>query len=151
VDATLLEAWAGAKSFQRENRGTAPPDDRWKRGSNGEERNRACLSQFLNCTELYRTSVGAISAPLFSILPSTSGQLLLAALDIATGSVIGKCWPHHRAVEFRKFLAAIDRAVPPDLPIHLVLDNYATHKTKEIRKWFLHHPRYTSLPRTAPG
>jgi transposase len=68
---------------------------------------------------------------------------LFAALDIATGSVIGKCWPHHRAVEFRKFLAGIDRAVPADLAIHLVLDNYATHKTKEIRKWFLHHPRYT--------
>jgi len=67
----------------------------------------------------------------------------LAALDIATGSVIGKCWPHHRAVEFRQFLARIDRAVPADLAVHLVLDNYATHKTKEIRKWFLHHPRYT--------
>lgn len=68
---------------------------------------------------------------------------LFAALDIATGSVIGKCWPHHRAVEFGKFLAAIDRAVPADLAVHLVLDNYATHKTKEIRKWFLHPPRYT--------
>jgi transposase len=72
---------------------------------------------------------------------------LFAALDIATGSVIGKCWPHHRAVEFRKFLAGIDRAVPADLAVHLVLDNYATHKTKEIRRWFLHHPRYT-LPFT---
>ena len=68
---------------------------------------------------------------------------LFAALDIATGSVIGKCWPHHRAVEFREFLAGIDRAVPADLAVHLVLDNYATHKTKEIRRWFLHHPRYT--------
>ena len=68
---------------------------------------------------------------------------LFAALDIATGSVIGKCWPRHRALEFRKFLAGIDRAVPADLAVHLVLDNYATHKTKEIRKWFLHHPRYT--------
>jgi transposase len=68
---------------------------------------------------------------------------LFAALDIATGSVIGKCWPHHRAVEFRKFLAGIDRAVPADLAVHLVLDNYATHKTKEIRNWFLHHPHCT--------
>src|ERR1700674_4067552 len=68
---------------------------------------------------------------------------LFAALDIATGSEIGKCWPHHRAVEFRKFLAGIDRAVPADLAVHLVLDHYATHKTKEIRKWFLHHPRST--------
>src|SRR6266702_4884838 len=68
---------------------------------------------------------------------------LFAALDIATGSVIGKCWPRHRAIEFHKFLQHIDRAVPDDLAVHLVLDNYATHKTKEIRKWFLRHPRYT--------
>jgi transposase len=68
---------------------------------------------------------------------------LFAALDIATGSVIGKCWPRHRASEFRKFLQHIDRAVPPDLAVHLVLDNYATHKTEKIRKWFLRHPRYT--------
>jgi transposase len=66
-----------------------------------------------------------------------------AALDIATGSLIGKCWPRHRAVEFREFLAGIDGAVPADLAVHLVLDNYATHKTTKIRKWFLHHPRYT--------
>lgn len=68
---------------------------------------------------------------------------LFAALDIATGSVIGKCWPRHRAIEFHKFLQHIDRAVPPDLAVHLVLDNYATHKTEIIRKWFLRHPRYT--------
>jgi transposase len=68
---------------------------------------------------------------------------LFAALDIATGSVIGKCWPRHRAIEFHRFLQHIDRAVPPDLAVHLVLDNYATHKTEKIRKWFLRHPRYT--------
>ncbi len=67
---------------------------------------------------------------------------LFAALHIATGSVIGRCWPHHRAIEFRKFLNQIDRVVPADLTVHLVLDNYATHKTKEIRAWFLRHPRY---------
>src|SRR6266849_4566417 len=67
---------------------------------------------------------------------------LFAALDIATGSVIGKCWPRHRAIEFRKFLNQIDRAVPADVTVHLVLDNYATHKTKEIQAWFLRHPRY---------
>jgi transposase len=67
---------------------------------------------------------------------------LFAALDIATGSVIGQCWPRHRAIEFRKFLQQIDRVVPADLAIHLVLDNYATHKTEEIRKWFLRHPRF---------
>lgn len=67
---------------------------------------------------------------------------LFAALDITTGVVIGKCWPRHRAIEFGKFLGQIDRAVPADLTVHLVLDNYATHKTKEIRAWFLRHPRY---------
>ena len=67
---------------------------------------------------------------------------LFAALDVATGSVIGKCWPRHRAIEFRKFLKHIDRAVPADLTVHLILDNYATHKTKDIREWFLRHPRY---------
>jgi len=56
--------------------------------------------------------------------------------------VIGKCWPRHRAVEFRKFLNQIDRDVPAHLTVHLVLDNYATHKTKEIRAWFLRRPRY---------
>src|SRR5258708_30827788 len=67
---------------------------------------------------------------------------LFAALDIATGTVIGRCWPRHRAVEFRKFLEQIDRDVPADLTVHLVLDNYATHKTKEIQACFLRHPRY---------
>jgi transposase len=65
------------------------------------------------------------------------------ALDIATGSVIGNCWLRHRAREFRKFLAAHRSCGPArSSAIHLVLDNYATHKTKEIRKWFLRHPRY---------
>src|SRR5437879_11786253 len=67
---------------------------------------------------------------------------LFAALDIATGAVIGKCWPRHRAIEFRKFLNQIDRAVPDELTVHLVLDNYVTPKTKEIRAWILRHPRY---------
>jgi len=68
---------------------------------------------------------------------------LFAALDIATGAVIGKCWPRHRAREFRKFLQLIDRTVPADLAVHLILDNYATPKTEEIRRWLLRHPRYT--------
>ena len=58
---------------------------------------------------------------------------LFAALDIFTGRVIGECYPRHRAVEFREFLEVIDAAVPPDLEIHLVLDNYGTHhRTKEL-------------------
>src|SRR5450432_1860312 len=58
---------------------------------------------------------------------------LFAGLDIATGRVIGKCFPRHRAAEFRKFLDRIEANVPKDLDIHLVMDNYATHKTQLIR------------------
>jgi transposase len=67
---------------------------------------------------------------------------LFAALDIATGRVIGRCYQRHRAVEFRKFLATIDRAMPADLDLHLVLDNYATHKTPAVKAWLARHPRY---------
>ena len=67
---------------------------------------------------------------------------LFAALDIATGEVIGRCYPRHRSVEFRKFLTVIEKAVPKDLEVHLVLDNYTTHRTAMIHKWLLRHPRF---------
>jgi transposase len=67
---------------------------------------------------------------------------LFAALDIATGKVIGKCYGRHRAAEFRKFLDEIEAAVPRDLDVHLVMDNYATHKTPLIRKWLAKRPRW---------
>src|ERR1700740_2017729 len=67
---------------------------------------------------------------------------LFAALDIATGRVIGHCYQRHRAVEFRKFLAQVEQAVPADLDIHLVLDNYATHKAPPVKAWLARHPRY---------
>src|SRR6516162_2500666 len=67
---------------------------------------------------------------------------LFAALDIATGRVIGRCYQHHRAIEFRKFLAQVEQAVPADLDIHLVLDNYATHKAPPVNAWRVRHPRY---------
>lgn len=67
---------------------------------------------------------------------------LFAALDIATGRVIGRCYQRHRAVEFRRFLVAVDQAVPAGLDIHLVLDNYATHKTPAIKAWLARHRRY---------
>jgi len=67
---------------------------------------------------------------------------LFAALDVATGRVIGKTYRRHRAVEFRKFLNEIDRAVPEELEIHLILDNLATHKTPAVRRWFERHPRF---------
>jgi transposase len=67
---------------------------------------------------------------------------LFAALDIATGRVIGRCYPRHRASEFRKFLDEIEAAVPTDLDVHLVMDNYATHKTPIIRDWLVRRPRW---------
>jgi len=67
---------------------------------------------------------------------------LFAALDIATGHVIGKCYPRHRATEFRKFLDEIEANVPADLDVHLVMDNYATHKTQIIRDWLVKRPRW---------
>src|SRR5512138_2956027 len=67
---------------------------------------------------------------------------LFAALDIATGAVIGRCYPKHRSSEFRKFLDQIEANVPPDLDVHLVMDNYATHKTQPIRNWLAKRPRW---------
>lgn len=67
---------------------------------------------------------------------------LFAALDIATGRVIGKCYPRHRAIEFRRFLDEVEAAVPDDLDVHLVMDNYATHKTPLIRNWLAKRPRW---------
>jgi len=67
---------------------------------------------------------------------------LFAALDVKTGTVIGECHARHRALEFRRFLDTIELAVPPDLDIHLILDNYATHKTAAIRRWLAKRPRY---------
>lgn len=67
---------------------------------------------------------------------------LFAALDVATGKVIGRCFRRHRAKEFLKFLKQIDSEVPKELDLHLVLDNYATHKTPTIRRWLRRNPRF---------
>jgi transposase len=67
---------------------------------------------------------------------------LFAALDVKTGKVIGACHQRHRSIEFRKFLDQIDAAVPGNLDVHLIMDNYATHKTALIRSWFAKRPRY---------
>ena len=90
------------------------------------------------------------------VLPMRAGQLerrthdyqrhgvtsLFAALDIAAGNVLGKCYRRHRSVEFLDFLKRIDAAVPADMEIHLVLDNYGTHKTALVRQWLQKRPRY---------
>ena len=67
---------------------------------------------------------------------------LFAALDLASGSVIAQPYRRHRHQEFLRFLKLIDTAVPNGLDLHLVLDNYATHKTPAIKDWLLKHPRF---------
>ena len=67
---------------------------------------------------------------------------LFAALDVATGNVIGKCFRQHRAVEFRKFLNIVDKEVSKDLDVHIILDNISTHKTPAIKSWLIRHPRF---------
>ena len=67
---------------------------------------------------------------------------LFAALDVKTGTVIGECHRRHRSMEFRKFLDTIEQAVPQPLDVHLVLDNYGTHKTATIRRRLAKRPRF---------
>jgi transposase len=67
---------------------------------------------------------------------------LFAALEVATGKVIGECHRRHRSLEFRRFLDTIDSAVPPELQVHVVLDNYGTHKTPLIHRWLAKRPRF---------
>lgn len=67
---------------------------------------------------------------------------LFAALNVKTGEVIGKCHRRHRSLEFRKFLDRIDAAAPSDLDVHMILDNYGTHKTALIRRWVAKRPRF---------
>ena len=67
---------------------------------------------------------------------------LFAALDVKAGTVIGECHRRHRSVEFRKFLNTIDQTVPGELEVHVILDNYGTHKTPLIRRWQVQHLRF---------
>lgn len=92
------------------------------------------------------------------LLPMTPGQAergthdyvrngttsLFAALNVATGRVIGRCYKRHRSQEFLKFLKEIDAQVPrePGVQIHIIMDNYGTHKTPLVKRWFERHPEY---------
>lgn len=67
---------------------------------------------------------------------------LFAALDVVTGKVIGRLHRRHRSTEFLKFLRTIDQSVPADLDVHLIMDNYGTHKTPAVKRWFVRHPRF---------
>ncbi|MCA1694648.1 MAG: IS630 family transposase [Actinobacteria bacterium] len=93
------------------------------------------------------------SAPTLPMLPGTPARAshdykrngtssLFAALDIASGKVIQSLHARHRAIEFKKFLQTIDKHVPSDLEVHLILDNYSTHKTPAIKRWLAAHPRF---------
>ena len=67
---------------------------------------------------------------------------LFAALDVKTGEVIGQLHRRHRSQEFQRFLRRIDAAVPAELDVHLILDNYGTHKTPAVQRWVTRHPRF---------
>lgn len=67
---------------------------------------------------------------------------LFAALDVSSGAVIGECYRQHRHQEFLQFLRLVDSQVPPELDLHLVLDNYGTHKHPRVRGWLARHSRY---------
>ena len=93
------------------------------------------------------------TAPVLPMLPGTPERAthdyrragtssLYAALDLSTGKVIGRLHSRHRAIEFKQFLATLDREVPADLDVHLVLDNSSTHKTPAIQRWLAAHPRF---------
>lgn len=93
------------------------------------------------------------TAPCLPILPTTPARrshdyvrngttTLFAAFDAASGSVIAQPYRQHRHQEFLRFLKLIDTAVPAEYDLHLICDNYATHKTPEVRKWLLRHPRF---------
>jgi transposase len=93
------------------------------------------------------------SAPVLPMLPGTPERAthdykrsgtssLYAALDIGSGQLIGSLHARHRAVEFKKFLRRLDREVPAELEVHLILDNASTHKTPAIKKWLAAHPRF---------
>jgi transposase len=93
------------------------------------------------------------TAPSLPMLPGTPARRthdyvrngtasLFAALDVASGKVISQVHRRHRHQEFLKFLRTIDRNVPAELDVHLICDNYGTHKTPEIKRWFLRHARF---------
>ena len=94
------------------------------------------------------------TAPILPLMPGTPERRthdyrrngttnLHAALDTATGKVITSMTPRNRSEEFRRFLNQINRAVPPDLEVHLILDNASTHKTASIQRWLQRHPRFS--------
>ncbi|HVT22475.1 MAG TPA: IS630 family transposase [Mycobacteriales bacterium] len=102
-----------------------------------------------------KTQIQALdrTAPIFPMMPGVPERAshdykrngtssLYAALDITTGKVIGQLHSRQRSVEFKKFLITLNREVPADLDVHVVLDNSSTHKTPAIQRWLVAHPRF---------
>jgi transposase/transposase-like protein len=107
----------------------------------------------LSVDEKSQVQALARSQPAFPMMPGMPGKrthdyvrhgttTLFAALNTADGSVISSLHRRHRAAEFRKFLAKIDSQVPADLDVHLICDNYQTHKTPAVKAWLEKHPRF---------
>jgi transposase len=103
--------------------------------------------------EKSQTQALARTRPILPLLPTSPARAthdyvrngtadLFAALDVATGRVHTQLHSRHRMIEFRKFLNHLDREVPAEFDVHLILDNYSTHKTPEIHRWLLRHRRF---------
>lgn len=103
--------------------------------------------------EKSQTQALARTRPILPLLPTSPARAshdyvrngttdLFAALDVATGRVHTQLHSRHRTIEFRTFLNHLDRQVPDELDVHLILDNYSTHKTPAIHRWLLRHPRF---------
>jgi hypothetical protein len=114
-----------------------------------------CLDEKSQCQALAR------SQPAFPMMPGMpekrthdyvrhGTRTLFAAFNTADGTVISSVHRRHRTIEFKKFLTKIDNEVPAHLQVHLVCDNYGTHKTPTIKRWFQAHPRFTRT-RTRAG
>ena len=106
-----------------------------------------CVDEKTQIQALNRTT------PVLPMLPGTPARAthdyvrngttnLYAALDVASGNVIASLTQRHRAEEFRRFLAKIDKAVPAELSVHVIVDNQSTHKTPMIKQWLVRHPRF---------
>jgi len=107
----------------------------------------------LSCDEKSQIQALNRTQPILPLRPGTAERRtadyerhgttsLVAALDVKTGKVIGRCYPRHRAREFRQFLDLIEATVPAEQQVHLILDNYATHKSPTVHRWLLKHPRF---------
>ena len=141
IDFVTLSRWVLGKHWRR-----ATPE---QRSRFVEQFREMLLNHYLRSVTGYRDNT-------VQFLPLRPGQperrshdykrhgtlSLFAALDVATGKVIGRCYQRHRAREFLKFLRAVDAEVPRDLDVHLVMDNYATHKTPAIRAWRARRPHW---------